>query len=623
VDADQRSDLLAQPRDHLLVGLTEAQRVAVTSDAAPLCVMAGAGSGKTRVLTRRVARRVLDGSAAPQHTLVVTFTRKAAGELRRRLAGVGVPGPVRAGTFHAVALAELRHHWAEQGRRPPALLEHPARVLSRVVDASPGSEFVTAVAGEISWAQARLLTPAHYPAAAQRAERRGPPAAQVATAYAAYEEEKRRRGLVDMNDLIVLAAQLLEEDPGRAAAFRWRSQHLFVDEFQDVNPAQWRLLRAWLGERRDLFVVGDPHQAVYAWNGADPGLMVRLPELLEGTTVLRLDANHRSSPQILAAAAAVLGDDAPRPDPGRDRGSVPAVRSYDDDEAEAAAVVRWLRQVRPPGGSWARLAVLARTNARLDPVVRALTRAGIPFRLAGDGTTDPEVRGLVARLRALAPGSRVRAAVAELLAEDAAAAGPGSLDVGVDGPDDRAGVGLGPGGPDVVHAAGAPDTAPAVDRPTGRLLALVDELTAEQPDATVADLVAWLAAGRDGGPDAGGDPGGRVDVATFHRAKGLEWRSVAVVGLEAGMVPIAYATAPAARAEERRLLYVALTRAEEELWCSWAQQRSAGTRRWRCEPSPLLAPLEAAVVEGGDGTDPNEAPARLRELRARLATLAG
>ena len=577
----------------VLRGLTEAQLEAVTSPAAPLAVVAGAGSGKTTVLTRRVAHRIVGGTADADHSLVVTFTRKAARELRGRLRRLAVPGPVRAGTLHGAAYGELRRYWADHELRPPGLLADPRRLLRRCL-ATPGeadAALVRAVAGEIEWAGARLVDPAHYAAEAVAAGRRPPlrPVA-VAAAYERYEAAKADHRLLDMNDLLRRAADIVENDPAAAAATRWRIRHLFVDEFQDVNPAQWRLLRAWLGPSTDLFVVGDPRQAVYGWNGADAGLLDRLPQLLPGTTVLRLDDNHRSTPQVVAAAAAVLDlgpDDDPAGRAGRaDRagravrpdGPVPAVAGFADEQAEAAAVARWLRVRHRPGTTWSQLAVLARTNARLAPVAAALEAAGIPFRMAasaGDSGT-----GAVLRLLRTAPPSRpIRSAVADLLSA---------------------------GGDDEVPAA----TADGLRR-------LADEHAVEEPGADVSAFRRWLVAtvGRrerlDGerGPDA-------VTLSSFHRAKGLEWPAVALVGVEAGLVPIAYATTEAAVAEERRLFYVAVTRAEEHLWCSWAKRRADGGAV-DATASPFLAAVEAA------GRDtPTTAAARtdrIADLRTRIA----
>jgi DNA helicase-2/ATP-dependent DNA helicase PcrA len=557
----------------LLLGLTDAQQRAVMSPDTPLCVLAGAGSGKTTVLARRVARRVLDGSAAAEHVLVVTFTRKAAGELRRRLGRLGVPGRVSAGTFHAVALAQLRRHWADRGLRPPVLVDDPTRLVQAALGprASSGRALAPAVVGELHWAQVRLVSPHDYAAAAVawgRDTLLDISHHEVAEIYAEYVGEKERRNVIDLDDLVTRCASLLEDDDSAAAAQRWRIRHLFVDEFQDVNPAQWRLLRAWLGDGRDLFVVGDPRQAIYAWNGADPTLLDRLPDLLPGTAVLPLDDNHRSTPQVVGAARAVLGADpghASRPD-----GPCPVVEGFDDDNDEAAAVTRWLRQAHRPGRPWSHLAVLARTNARLDPIARALSRVGIPYRMAGAAKEAADARAALAELRRAPKTRHLRSALAEI----------------------------------VMTREALPPL----------LARLADEHALEFPDATVGEFLDWVVAGGDA--DMEPDTVSGVELSTFHRAKGLEWPAVAVVGLESGMVPIAYATTPDAVAEERRLLYVALTRAEDELWCSWARTRRAGGRTWRCDPSPLLAAVERANRDSGPG-----APSDARQLSSRIASL--
>jgi len=577
----------AQSPSRVLVGLTDAQRRAVEVDDAPLCVLAGAGSGKTTVLTRRVARRALDGTLRAEHALVVTFTRKAAGELRDRLARLGVPGGVRAGTFHAVALAQLRTYWADHGTRPLALVDDPTRLVRAVLGpggAGPGE--VAAVVAEVHWAQVRMLRPEEFSAAALATDRGAPPGmthGDVAEVFARYQGEKQRRGVLDLDDLITRAAAVLEDDPVAAAAQRWRTRHLFVDEFQDVNPAQWRLLRAWLGEGRDLFVVGDPRQAIYSWNGADPSLLDRLPSLVPGTTVVRLDDNHRSTPQVVSAATAVLGAEvaqASRPD-----GPRPVVEGFDDDDAEAAALARWLRRAHRPGRRWSHLAVLARTNTRLEPVARALARAGIPHRHANDAAAAARQRRALADLRRMRGDRSLRSALAEVVVE---------------------------------VAARAPEDAPGVGGPPPTLLRLADEHAAEYPDGTVGEFLEWLAAGAD--EELGLDRADGVELSTFHRAKGLEWPAVAVVGLEDGMVPIAYATTPDAVAEERRLLYVALTRAEDDLWCSWAATRRSGDRTWRTQASPLLSAVEEAVAVAGPtpSADPRQIAARVAALRARL-----
>jgi DNA helicase-2/ATP-dependent DNA helicase PcrA len=541
-------------------------------------VIAGAGSGKTRVLTRRVARRILDGSAEPDHTLVLTFTRKAADELKRRLGRLDVPA-VHAGTFHAVAYAQLRRHWSDDGRRFPAVVDSPARLVRKLLSESsrraPEHTLVTSVCNEISWARAKVLAPVDYSAAAQRAGRASVDPEIVTAVYAEYSLAKERRGVVDLDDLIEKCAELLEGDEKFASAQRWWYRHFFVDELQDLNPAQWRLLTAWLGGRDDLFVVGDPLQAVYGWNGADRDLLGGIKELLPGTTVLRLDDNHRCSPNVVEVARSVLGgQEGPSQirSTHEDSGRVPFIGEFEDDAIEAAALVRWLRERHAPGIGWSSLAVLARTNSRLDPIEAALKRVGIPVVRRGGGRNQQHAA--IAAMRSMPPATRLRSALADLTAE---------LD-------------------DLEWLASE-----------------IDEICAESPDADVGQFFLWRAAVADSDDPA--ETSGKFDavqLATFHRAKGLEWHAVAVVGLEAGMVPIAHATRSAELEEERRALYVALTRAEEELWCSWASSRVVDDRTWSCDPSPYLAAMRNAAR---DLQKPDTVPAsvRISELRARLA----
>jgi len=580
----------------LLLGLTQAQQRAVVSQDAPLCVVAAAGSGKTTVLARRVARRILEGSARAEHTLVVTFTRKASRQLRDRLGRLGVPGGVSAGTFHAMAFAQLRRHWVDHDIRPPVVVDDPIRLVRAAASPWPSvkPKDAAALLGELHWAQVRMLSPDAYAAAARRAGRDAwldLSHDDVANVYSSYLEEKKRRNVLDLDDLVTRCASLLEEDEGVAAAQRWRIRHVFVDEFQDVNPAQWRLLKAWLGDSRDLFVVGDPRQAIYAWNGADPTLLDRLPELLPGTSVLRLDDNHRSTPQVVGAARSVLGADpgnASRPD-----GPRPVVDGFDDDEEEAAAVARWLRRAHRPGRPWSHLAVLARTNNRLDPIAAALARVGIPYRTGGGAQESADARRALAELRRAPKTRYLRSALAELVVAHQVVS-------------------------DRDTSSGCSDDAPSHVGIPAALERLADEHALEFPDATVGEFLDWVAAGGDGALEV--DATDAVELSTFHRAKGLEWPAVAVIGLEDGMVPIAYATTPDAVSEEHRLLYVALTRAEDELWCSWARARNAGGRTWRCDASPLVAAVRQASRDDEPEVDMRRLSTRIESLRKSLPT---
>jgi DNA helicase-2/ATP-dependent DNA helicase PcrA len=548
-------------RGDLLEGLDADQREAVLTDAMPLAILAPAGSGKTRVLTRRIARRVLDGSADARHVLAITFTRRAAGELQARLGRLGLRERPTTGTFHGVAWSVLCQRWADQDRPRPDLLADPGRVLSSLVE-SHGAARRRAVrpedlSAELGWARARRVTPEGYPMEARRHDRRPPlPPEQLADLFGAYATVKRQRRLVDFDDLLELCAAELSRDPAFAAAQRWRFRHLVVDEFQDVNPLQFHLLEAWRGGRPDLCVVGDTNQAIYGWNGADPTLLGRFGELVGGATVVRLGASYRGTPQVLATAHAVLTADAQPPRAVRPDGPRPTIQELATDADEAAAIARLLLQ-RRPGRRWSSCAVLVRTHAQAAMLEAALVATGIPVRARRERSLldQPAVRSL---LRATDAGEPLAAFAAEL---------------------------------ELSLAEGADDVTGGPAPELQQLAALAQELMAVTPAATVGAFRAWLVAG---GSDAVKRPDG-VDVLTFHAAKGLEWPVVVVAGLEEGLVPHASAVTAEAKAEETRLLYVALSRAEHELHVTWARQRGKGARRAR-RASPLLA----AVIAGAE-----------------------
>ncbi|MCZ7536750.1 MAG: ATP-dependent helicase [Acidimicrobiia bacterium] len=349
-------------RDPLFDDLDESQRAAVTAEGAPLAILAPAGSGKTRVLTRRIAWSAREGRADPARVLAVTFTRIAAGELRGRLRTLGVEGAVTAGTFHALALAQLRRRASDQKRDLPSLLDRKGRILGPLLGlhGPEAAVAITETAAEIEWAKARCLRPEELAHAAEASRRRLPrPAHELADLYARYEAEKRRRRLLDFDDLLWWCAEAVETDPEFAASQRFRFRHLFVDEFQDVSPAQLRLVRAWLGDRRDLCVVGDDAQAIYGFAGADPSALSDFERHFPGAEVVRLRLNYRSTPQVIAASAAALSGDSGvrRPMPGAvvDAGPVPAVTAYPTDDDETAGVARALAAAHSRGcrgGRW-------------------------------------------------------------------------------------------------------------------------------------------------------------------------------------------------------------------------------------------------------------------------------
>ncbi len=559
--------------DELLADLDPAQRAAVIEPAQPLAILAPAGSGKTRVLTRRIAWHSATERIEAGHTLALTYTRKAAGELRSRLRHLGVRDGVTAGTFHAIALAQLRRLHDDRGTRMPELLERKARLLGPLVGSITRGKnrievsiAITEVASEIEWAKAKGLTPDGYEKKTSNVGRSTSfQPAQIARIFAAYEKEKKSRGLIDFDDIIRDCANALETDAEFRAVQRWRFRHIFVDEFQDATRAQLLLVRAWLGDRSDLCAVGDPDQSIFGFAGAVPEALERFDKWFPGGSTVHLGTNYRSTPQIVAAARAVL--------PGPDRspvqasgvdGPVPTIVSYENGEDEAAGVAIALRRAHGEGRRWSDFAVLYRVNAQSVAFEEALHRSGVPFRVRGDAAflDRPEVLALLDGLHDAArsaPGRRFSEHLTDLVTEAA--------ELGEERRD---------------HAQALATL--------GR-----EYLVVEGGNGSVAGFNVFLRTSLRGGDD-GGIGTDAVELLTFHRAKGLEWDTVFITGLEKGLVPISHAqNNPVAIDEERRLLYVAASRARRELHCSHARNRARGERTTRRSVSPFLADMERGI----------------------------
>lgn len=564
----------------LLRGLDDSQALAVTSPAAPLAVIAAAGSGKTTVLTRRIAYRVAIGTADARHVLALTFTRDAAGELRRRLRHLDVGEPVEAGTFHAVCLRLLRDRALASGSPAPQVTSDRLRLVKEAATESRLRADVAAVAADIDWARARRIAPDAYERAHRSAGRRSAvPPSRYAEVVAAYEQVKRRRGVLDFDDLLDGVVRAAETDPQWLEAVRWRFRHLFVDEAQDLNPLQHRVLETIRGDRPDLCLVGDPRQAIYAWNGADHALLAEVERSYPGVTVVRLERNYRSSPQVIRAGAAALhaSGQADASTSERPAARSVTVESFADEVAEARGVALHVRDLLLTR-SGRELAVLARTNEQLSVIDRELSALGITSeRSGGRSPLDRAIRA------ALQCGTR----------EKLATWVDTTLSVEHESDDDTRRVAV---EADRFLTSGEPGTFRAwLDS-----RAPFDEMLAEQRS------------------DA-------VSVLTFHAAKGREWWGVVVAGLEEHLVPHASATTDAQRAEEARLLYVALTRAEQHLHLTHAitrNQRSVAPSRW------LDAVQASASI---DRPAPSPVPRRrvddpladLRQWRAAVARVSG
>ncbi|WP_207782158.1 ATP-dependent DNA helicase UvrD2 [Phytoactinopolyspora limicola] len=599
----------------VLSALDPEQREVASALSGPVCVIAGAGTGKTRAITHRIAHGVLTGTFDPRRVLAVTFTTRAAGEMRGRLRSLGVEG-VQARTFHSAALRQARYFWPQITRAE--LPEITRSKLSIVGTAASRCRVATDravlrdLASEIEWAKVSNVLAEQYAAAADAAHREvaGIDAETVARVYAAYEDIKSDRGLMDMEDILLAAVGLLDANPGVAEAVRAQYHHFVVDEYQDVSPLQQRLLDLWLGDRDDVCVVGDAAQTIYSFAGARPDYLLEFARRYPSATVIKLFRDYRSTPQVVDVANAVLRKatgngagvtlQAQRP-PGP--GAV--FLEHPDEVAEAEWVAAEIGRLIAAGVPAREIAILYRVNAQSENYEQALADAGIPYVVRGAERffDRPEVRQAAMLLR-----GAVRAGESSDDAPDAAAATQA-----------------------ILLAAGWSATPPAGGgaarerwESLAAVVALAEDVVAARPDARLVDVVSELEAraAAQHAPVADG-----VTLASLHAAKGLEWDAVFVVGVHEGTLPLNYAETPEQIEEERRLLYVGVTRAREHLAVSWSQARQPGGRGSR-RPSRFLDGLRpggtARVARKGPAPTGSRrrAPARCRVCGAALVDAA-
>ena len=551
----------------LLAGLDPEQREVTLAARGPVCVLAGAGTGKTRAITYRIAYAALSGTVDPAHVLALTFTVRAAGELRGRLRQLGT-GQVRASTFHAAALRQLNYFWPRVvGGRPPQLIGSKAGLVreaakrARVrLDGSPGA--LADAAAEIEWAKAIQVRPDGYARAAAAAGRSaGAGADNLAAVYAAYEDLRRERHLIDFESVLELTAAILIDSRAAADQVRDTFRHFVVDEYQDVNPLQKLLLDAWLGARDDLCVVGDPNQVIYSFTGATSSYLTGFTAEFPGATVVRLVRDYRSTPQVVAVANQLIKSAAPLA-AQRPPGPRPVLTEYPDDSEEAAGLADRVRALLAAGVPAREIAILVRVNADTERFELALAEAGLPYVIRGAERfyERPVIRQALVLLRGAARGETVGESGDSL---------PDSVRHVLTG------IGLTPRPPSALRGG-------AATRENWESLAaiaqLADEMHAARPEATLADFSAELAERADLGHAPAVDG---VTLASMHAAKGLEWDAVLLPGLVEGLMPIVHARTAEAVEEERRLLYVAVTRAREHLYLSWSPARAAGGRGGR------------------------------------------
>jgi DNA helicase-2/ATP-dependent DNA helicase PcrA len=556
-----------------LEGLDEHQLEAARALRGPVCVLAGAGTGKTRVITRRIAHGVDTGAYSPQRVMAVTFTAKAAGEMRGRLRALGVSG-VSARTFHAAALAQVNYFWPTLAAdQAPSIIDNKVRMLAHAADGiglSPDTATLRDVASQIEWRKVTMRSIEQY--AVARPDGVGRLRVdQVVDLQRAYEKLKDERRQMDFEDVLLTCAGMIEAEPRVAAAVHEQYRHFTVDEYQDVSPLQNRLLELWLGDRRDLCVVGDASQTIYSFTGADARYLLEFERTHEDARVVRLERNYRSTGPVLAVAndlmrgragalelVAAREGDAP----------IPVVRAYDDDEAEAAGVAAAVAATIAGGTDPETIAILYRSHAQSAVVLNALAAQGIAATvLGGRKFFDlPEVRQALMALRA--------ASVAPVETGFLATVRDVLRGVGLTDEPPQAGGALRDGWEARAALLRLAEEAP----PGTNLRSFTDDLQARARDQH--------------------EPATRtVTLSTLHAAKGLEWDHVFLIGVSEGLLPISYATTFDAVDEERRLAYVGVTRAARSLSMSWARGRGRADR----EPSRFLREIGSGSLRSGDG----------------------
>ncbi len=529
----------------------------------PLVILAGAGTGKTRVISMRAAHAIETGTVPANRILLVTFTDKAANQMVQRMHALGHTG-VMARTFHAHAVRQLRHFWPSRhgGASPPAALDSKLPLIIPLARALPGNyRFTPArdLADAIEWAKVSRIAPDEWGALAP-VDRSPIPVDLFAKTYAAYERIKQRQGVVDFEDMLALTVDLLESDDEARRIVQAQKCWISVDEYQDTNPLQERLLELWLGDSVDIGVVGDPDQTIYTFTGATPDYLLQFTRKHPGAQTIALTHNYRSTPQILALANR-LTEGGPRGGLVTDRlpGPEPTSDGFAGPEVELAALVAGVRRLIAAGTHETEVAVLVRMNAQLPPIEDELTRAGIPCSVRGvrfyERREVREARRLLGRSHETATGVALFTAVRDLFVQRLGF----EPDAETTGEESR-------------------ERAASLDL----LLAIATDLVERNTDAGVADLAAELDRRAAAESEARGSG---VNLLTYHRAKGLEWDAVFLPHLDEGTLPIRQAKTEEQMAEERRLLYVGITRARTHLAISWSRK-----------PSRFLAELRPRTV---------------------------
>jgi DNA helicase-2/ATP-dependent DNA helicase PcrA len=560
----------------LIEALDPNQRKVALALLGPVRVLAGAGSGKTRALTHRIAYGVETGVYSPEKVLALSFTTKAAGEMRARLGALGVHD-VACRTFHSAAMKQLMFFWPDViGGNFPRVRTGKATLLTQAAEQlklSTATDVLRAMAAEIEWRKVRLITPEAYETALH--SRPLPTSLNPDKAMALitrYEKLKDERRELDFEDVLVSTLGLLESEAWVRERVHEQFRFFVVDEYQDVSPVQRALLDAWRGSRSDLCVVGDPNQTIYTFAGASADHLLRFDTEFPSATTVTLDRNYRSTPEIVHLANSIVPDSPLELISMEENGPAPALVHASTDAEEARAVALQVREQIDAGVRPENIAILYRINSQSLGLEAALSAAGVPFRVRGsrffEEQTVRETMLIVRGTAASDPAHSARDAVGMILREH-------------------------------FGWASKPPSNPT-ERHSWNLLAAISDIADSLPaSATVVELSDELR--RRSELDV--EPAvNAVTLSTVHAAKGLEWESVFIVGLSEGLFPLSFATDEVAIAEERRLFYVAVTRAKSLLHASWAE-KSVGSHGARTRSRLIPAGLAATDTRIADGAN--------------------
>ena len=532
--------------DSILAALDPDQRAVALASRGPVCVIAGAGTGKTRAITHRIAYAAAIGTMDPAKVLALTFTAKAAGEMRARLRTLGVP-TVAARTIHSAALKQLLFFWPSVfGGRTPDLMTTKTGFLTEAINRAGLSsslratnrELMRDIASEIEWAKVSQVGPTDYVnEVSKRMQKPRVLPEQMVQVYTAYESIKKQELAIDFEDVLLLCAAMLEEEREVRERVQDQYRYFTIDEYQDISPIQQRLINAWLGTRKDICVVGDPAQTIYSFAGATPVFLNSFTQRFPDAEVIRLSTGYRSTPEITFAANALLrhGTTGQELVAFNDHGSKPIVTGYSDETSEIRGVMNEINALLTDGTQPQEIAILARTNAQLKGAEKAMLAQNIPYQVRNTERffDRREVRDFLKQVR--------QASVIP-------AEGQGWID-------------------ELRSIAQPYLTGEAIDG-IAALLHLARELD-DDDNFSLKTLRGYLREVEDRVQQNNPPTMPVVTLATLHAAKGLEWERVFLIGASDGQLPLTNSNGDSAIEEERRLFYVGITRAKADLHISY------------------------------------------------------